>query len=275
MNNRPFEKDVGEQGNSQVRVPFDAEKQTVDHSLQLPRTDEKIGVTEVWTFTTEVVAADKLKDDPAIAVYLPYGYDAEREEPYKVMYISHGAGTESESSYYNKGSMVNITDNLIAEGLVEPLVIVIINNFSTGFSEDSFMADIVPLVEEKYNVRKDADGKCVCGLSAGSSFTRRVMAKYPAEFGHYGVFSGGGDFGDPAKLADAKIYFGNAYFDFLYGSYKSMAANLTAVGLSYDEYVIDSGHIWDLWRQIYVDYLTNFLWKQFLLLRKLLCWIRR
>lgn len=145
-NNRPIEKELGEQGNSQVRVPFDADRQSVDNSIQLPRSDEKVGTMTYYTY--EAVGCDgELKDDPAITVYTPYGYDAQRTEPYKVMYLSHGAGLESETSWVNKGSVSFMMDNLIADYGVEPFVLVILNNFAVNFDVDNLINNVVPLVE--------------------------------------------------------------------------------------------------------------------------------
>ena len=259
VNNLPFEKELGEQGNSQVRVPFDAEKQTLDLSVQLARTDGQVGVTEVLTY--EAPGVENLKDDPAIAVYLPYGYDAEREEPYKVLYISHGAGSESETSWYNKGSLAFITDNLIADGVIEPMVVVIINNYSVGFNYDSFIADVVPLVESTYNVATDPANKAVCGLSAGSGFTRNVMLNYTDAFDNYGNFSMGSAAEYPASLANKGLYLGTGFYDFAYSGVVDMMKSYDELGFEYGSLIINGGHDWNLWRQLYVDYVSNYLWK--------------
>ncbi|MDO4546923.1 MAG: alpha/beta hydrolase-fold protein [Clostridia bacterium] len=266
INNRPWEKELGEQGNSQVRVPFDSEKQTVDFSVQLPRTDGMVGTTEILTYTADGVA--EKKDDPALAVYLPYGYDAQREQPYKTLYISHGGGLESETSWYNKGSLANITDNLMAQGVVEPMVVVIINNYAVNFDVDSFMADVLPLVENNYNVSSNVEDRAVCGLSRGGMFTTDIMMTYPEAFGVYGVFSGAG-FTDtpqdeivyPEAVGQAAVYTAVGYFDQAFVDVNKVMTALDAQGFEYDSFYTYGGHDWNTWRQIYVDFLTNFLWK--------------
>lgn len=263
-NNRPFEKELGEQGNSQVRVPFDGEKQTEDFSVQLPRSDGKTGTVEVLTYVTTGI--EKLADDPALAVYLPYGYDADRAEPYPVLYISHGGGLESETSWYNKGSLGYITDNLIAEGLLEPTVVVSINNYATDFNVESFIHDAVPLVEATYNVATDPANKAVCGLSRGGMFTTQLMLNYPDEFGTFGVFSGA--FADPtmeaaypASLADASVYLAAGYFDTAFADISNVMGLLEEQGIAYESLFTKGGHDWNSWRQMYVDFVSNFLWK--------------
>ncbi len=260
INNRPWEKELGEQGNSQVRVPFDGEKQTSDFSIQLPQPESKFGTVEVLTYAADGV--EEKKDDPAIAVYLPYGYDAERAEPYKVLYISHGGGVESETSWYNKGSLANITDNLIADGAVEPMVVVILNNFAVNFDEDSFVNDVLPLVEATYNVCTEPAGRAVGGLSAGSIFTSRVMLKYPEAFGTYGRFSAEKDSVEyPESIGKSNVYIAAGYYDFAFNEMIALEEQFDARGYAYDNYYVEGGHDWNVWRQIYADFLTNFLWK--------------
>ena len=63
------------------------------------------------------------------------------------MYLSPGAGVESETSWVNKGSVAFMMDNLIADYGVEPFVLVILNNFAVNFDVDNLINNVVPLVE--------------------------------------------------------------------------------------------------------------------------------
>ena len=272
-NNRPIEKEPGEQNNSQVRVPFDADKQSVDMSVQLPRTDDQVGNLYVHVYEATGVEGD-LADDPAISVYTPYGYDADREEPYKVLYLSHGAGVESETSWVNKGSACNIMDNLIANGDVEPFVLVVINNYAVGFDIENLTANIVPLVEENYNVCTEREGKAVAGLSMGGLFTVNQMLNHPEDFGYFGAFSGGFfanmfsaeelaevNF-DAEALADAKIYLAAGSKEFGLLAIQNVSERLSASGVTgYHSNVFPGGHDWNIWRQCFADFVINELWK--------------
>lgn len=272
VNNRPIEKELGEQGNSQVRVPFDAEKQSQDFSIQLPRTDEKVGTLYYHIYEAEGV--EELRDDPAISVYTPYGYDAEREEPYKVLYLSHGAGLESETSWVNKGSVCNMMDNLIADYGVEPFVLVILNNYAVDFDVENLINNIIPLVEENYNVSTEREGKACAGLSMGGLFTMNQIMNHPEEFSYYGVFSGGyfADMYtteeleslafDTDALADAHIYLATGSKEFGLLAVLNDSAALNASGITgYHSQVFDGGHDWNVWRQCFVDFALNELWK--------------
>ena len=264
-NNRPLEKELGEQNNSQVRVPYVKSKQSLDLSVQLPRTDKRVGTLTYHLYEATGYEGE-LADDPAIAVYTPYGYSANRKEPYKVLYLSHGAGVESEMSWWNKGSVGNMLDNLIAQNVVEPFVVVLINNYAVNFDAENLTKNIVPLVEENYNVRTDREGKAVAGLSAGGRYSQDQMLTHPWEFGYYGLFSGG--FFDDASmegvsfnaeaLNDAKIYLAAGSKEFGLLAIQRTSQALTASGVTgYHSFVVTGGHDCNLWRQIFDDYVTN------------------
>ena len=268
-NNRPLEKELGEQNNSQVRVPFDKRRQSQDLSIQLPRDDKKVG--KVYYHTYEAVGYEgTLNDTPAIAVYTPYGYNENRREPYKVLYLSHGAGVESEMSWWNKGSVGNMMDNLIADYDVEPFVLVLINNYAVDFDVENLTQNIVPLVEANYNVRTDRMGKAVAGLSAGGRFSQGQMLSHPDQFGYYGLFSGGffddasmeGVTFDAEALKDAHIYLAAGSKEFGLLAIQRTSEVLNASGVSgYHSYVVTGGHDWNVWRQIFVDYVLHELFQ--------------
>ena len=268
-NNRPLEKELGEQNNSQVRVPYVKSKQSLDLSVQLPRTDKRVGTLTYHLYEATGYEGE-LADDPAIAVYTPYGYNENRREPYKVLYLSHGAGVESEMSWWNKGSVGNMLDNLIAQNVVEPFVVVLINNYAVNFDAENLTKNIVPLVEENYNVRTDREGKAVAGLSAGGRYSQDQMLTHPWEFGYYGLFSGG--FFDDASmegvsfnaeaLNDAKIYLAAGSKEFGLLAIQRTSQALTASGVTgYHSFVVTGGHDWNVWRQCFVDYVLHELFQ--------------
>lgn len=268
-NNRPLEKDLGEQNNSQVRIPYVKSKQSLNLSVQLPRTDKRVGTLTYHLYEATGYEGE-LADDPAIAVYTPYGYSASRKEPYKVLYLSHGAGVESEMSWWNKGSVGNILDNLIVQKVVEPFVVVLINNYAVNFDAENLTKNIVPLVEKNYNVRTDPAGKAVAGLSNGARYTQNQMLTHPSAFGYYGLFSGGffddasmeGVTFDAEALKDAKIYLSAGSKEFGLLAIQRTSQLLAESGVTgYHSFVVTGGHDWNVWRQIFVDYVTNELWQ--------------
>lgn len=63
-------------------------------------------------------------------IYTPPGYDTS-EESYPVLYLQHGGG-ENETAWFWHGHLNWILDNLIAQKLVSPMLVVC----STGYAID-------------------------------------------------------------------------------------------------------------------------------------------
>lgn len=270
-NNRPFEDFVGAQNNSQVRVPFDPTTQQEDFSLQLPNPDGACGLSEIVYYNMP-----NDETDYELCIYTPYGYDAQREEPYKVLYISHGNGVESATSWYNKGSVANMMDNLIAQGRVEPFVLVIINNFMVAntlgeYDVNNLVTNIIPFVEERYNVSTEAEGRAVAGLSRGGRFTVETLLTNPDVANYYGLFSAGaGEHSilenlDTQALEDARIMIHYGVQELCDPSRAAarhqMMADFLALEKPYDFQTAPGGHQWTVWRQAFVDFCEITLWK--------------
>ena len=189
---------------SMVYVPYDADKQGTstwaDRSVELPQADaNKRGTVQTVSYT----GADATEH--GLAVYLPAGYDANRAEPYKVLYLSHGTSGDiygDELRWMNEGAVANILDNLIAEGKTEPFIVVTMNNQQYGqgaghsganwkYSEiETDQIDyIMPYVESHYNVSTTAEGRAYAGLSMGGSTTSNMLMHHTELFGYYGIWS--------------------------------------------------------------------------------------
>ena len=262
-NNRPTEKYLGEQNNSQVYVPFDPEKQVLDNSIQAPRTDGKTGTVVNLTYEPIGVPEGSIVDTAAIAVYLPYGYDEDREEPYKVLYISHGSGVESEYSWFNKGCMEEILDNLIADYGVEPFVVVSLNSYATSFDDDNVIENVIPLVEANFNVCTEASGRAMAGLSGGARLTLRLAGSYPGMFGYYCPMAGEleGVAFDGEELQGAKFHITMGLYEARLDKLTEIETALTEAGVPYTQALYVGGHDWFVWRAAFVDYVTDLLWK--------------
>lgn len=150
-----------------------------------------------------------------MSIYTPPGYDKGKDYP--VMYLLHGAGGD-EDAWPTQGREPQIIDNLIAEGKVVPMVVVMPNGnadcqaapgeWSRGMYQPSFMEsvnpvskpkatmdesfmDIVNYVESHYKVKKDKAHRAVCGLSMGGGHSFHISKRYPNEFDYVGLFSAG------------------------------------------------------------------------------------
>ncbi len=79
-------------------------------------------------------------------IYIPPGYDKDKNSRYPVLYIQHGGG-EDERGWAVQGKTNIILDNLIAEGKAEPMLVVIPNgnvskpgSTAAGYSEEAMAA---------------------------------------------------------------------------------------------------------------------------------------
>lgn len=151
-----------------------------------------------------------------LMVYTPPQYETSNQV-YPVLYLQHGA-FENDISWVFNGKINFIMDNLIAEGKIDPFIVVMCNGsvshteFHTELPRDLFvhmlLEDAMPFVEKKYRIRQDADGRALAGLSMGSKQTCQAGLGYPGTFSYLGIFSGA-VFGmndicpDPAYLQNA------------------------------------------------------------------------
>lgn len=143
-----------------------------------------------------------------IGIYTPAGYDANREEPYKVIYISHGAGGDH-TDWFHMGSIDNVMDNYVAQGKAEPAIIVTMNNTHFGWDTSKTLPNVVekiiPYMESNYNVSTESKDRAMVGLSAGGMTTTNMYWTYPDVFGYFGIFSGT-SVGDAVEWKEAYAY---------------------------------------------------------------------
>ncbi|WP_196427127.1 sugar-binding protein [Paenibacillus woosongensis] len=98
-------------------------------------------------------------DDKKLNVYLPYGYDASNpNKNYNVLYLMHGGGENENLIFGGPGQskeMKKILDNMIANGDIEPLIVVTPTFYGgkddVALFHEELINTIVPLVETKYN----------------------------------------------------------------------------------------------------------------------------
>lgn len=127
-------------------------------------------------------------------VYLPYGYDEDDADTrYNILYLMHGWGGHA-GEYFEYANIKNIFDNMIANGDIEPLIVVSATfyheNSSTDFgsSEDALRAfhndfekHLMPAVEGQFHtyakstsdedLKASRDHRAFGGFSLGSVTT--------------------------------------------------------------------------------------------------------
>lgn len=177
----------------------------------LLETDKK-GTVERFIYNTQTYdEQESLPMKKGSWVYLPYGYD--NTKPYNILYLLHGGGVNEDWWFKMFPDTVTILDNMIAQGICEPCIIVtptyyrgteIDRNgeFITEHFRHELRKDLIPAVESKYstyatgNVSEDnliatRNHRAFAGLSLGSMTTYRAAFYNNYDlFSWYGPFSG-------------------------------------------------------------------------------------
>lgn len=204
------------------------------------------------------------------SIYLPYGFDPNRAEPYPMEVLYHGANGDY-TQWVAHGGMNHIFDNAIAQGLVEPTVVVMPDGEDSGYDIDFIINDILPYMQQNYNVSTDPSRLAMSGLSRGGMTTGYMLVDHPDAFKYYGGFSclinpnDRGlvyiDLSDPA-LTEVKIY--SSYGDNDYtgeGCQASIDKIATNPDIDISSEVLHGAHQMYYWRQALANFITNYLWK--------------
>ena len=156
-----------------------------DRSVELPRRNRS-GRLEMVTYESP------FGPERSLVIYLPIDYRETREEPYKVLYLSHGELADDrggELRWMHEGDVPNILDNLIASGKAEPFVVVTMDNQYTGgeyWDPRGILLElesIMAFVEEHYHVSRKKEGRAYAGIGAGGVMATHLLLSYPDEIG--------------------------------------------------------------------------------------------
>jgi len=244
------------------------------------------------TVTRQWYDSPGLDMDRRIVIYTPPGYEKSNKK-YPVLYLLHGAGGDEEA-WIAHGKATKIIDNLIAEGKVESMIVVmpngnVIQDAAPGEGRDNFIIpqfmmpqtmdgtfeanfmDIVKFVESNYRVKTDKADRAIAGLSMGGFHSFHISRYYPNMFDYVGLFSAAlmtredatgkvySNIDETLKTQmdnGYKLYWmGIGKTDFLYDANKEYRQKLDSMGMKYSYMETDGGHIWRNWRV----YLSEFL----------------
>ncbi len=157
-----------------------------------------------------------------IYIYTPPGYDKNTSTRYPVLYLQHGGG-EDERVWIEMGRTNLILDNLLAQGRVKPMIVVmetsavgnaggpppnrpaappagaaparrpgIIGFAAGGGAYGKLMInDLIPWVDSNFRTLTDKDHRAMAGLSMGGFMTAAVTMSNLDKFSYIGLFSGG------------------------------------------------------------------------------------
>ena len=151
-------------------------------------------------------------------VYLPPSYGQvvkKKQARYPVLYLQHGWG-ENETSWSRQGHAGLIMDNLIADGKIEPFIVVMaygltndvqfgrIGQFTAKEFETLLVDELVPFIDAHYLTIADKWSRAMAGLSMGGMETHMITLRRKEVFGYWGILSGGmytpEEIGDPSQV---------------------------------------------------------------------------
>jgi enterochelin esterase-like enzyme len=135
-------------------------------------------------------------------VYTPPDYDQDLTKRYPVPYLQHGWG-EDETAWSNQGRAHLIMDNLIADGKINPFLIVMtygmtneirfggLRNFDIGPFQTVLVDELIPTIDARFRTLPDQPHRAMAGLSMGGMETKSITLKNLDLFSHIGLLSGG------------------------------------------------------------------------------------
>ena len=227
-----------------------------------------------------------------ITIYTPPNYE-KSGQTYPVLYLLHGMGGDEEA-WITQGRTAQILDNLIAQGRVVPMIVVMTNGnvvqeaapgeSSLGLQkpimqlpksgEGSFetaFTDVIKFVEESFRVKAHKADRAIAGLSMGGFHSLHISRNYPNTFDYIGLFSAAiqpadgvqspiyDDFVPKLQIQSSngyKVYWiGMGKTDFLFQSGVDFRKQLDDINMKYTYRESEGGHTWTNWRL----YLTEFV----------------
>lgn len=139
-------------------------------------------------------------------VYLPPGYDEDKERRYPVLYLNHGGGENdslwSATNPRAGGFAQQILDNLIAEKKAKPMIIVMPDTGGVvsgvppkpGVDDactQEYLKDIIPYVDGHYRTIADRSARAVAGLSMGGFVPLNTGLTHLDTFSELYIYSSG------------------------------------------------------------------------------------
>jgi enterochelin esterase family protein len=218
-------------------------------------------------------------DERDFYVYTPPGYEARGKQTYPVLYLLHGFSDDA-SGWTAVGRAHVIFDNLIAQGKVKPMIVVmplgygapeILSVGSNGFRNpelrdrnfnkfrEALLTEVMPRAESLYLVTKDQTSRAIAGLSMGGSESLFTGLNHLNQFAWVGAFSSGGlsedfDANFPALNAETAkqirlLWISCGTDDRLLDFNRKVRTWLTAKGVKHVDLETPGSHTWMVWRR--------------------------
>jgi len=154
-------------------------------------------------FYTSKVVLNLPNNQSDYYVYTPPGYDPKAKTAYPVLYLLHGFN-EGPYSWTAVGKANIILDNLLAQGKIKPMIVVMPLGYgdltyvttATAHSDPTLTADhykrfqqallteVLSQVESTYHILRDRDHRAIAGLSMGGQESLTIGLTNPDKFAY-------------------------------------------------------------------------------------------
>ena len=225
------------------------------------------------TVHVEFYDSAQLDAERMVYVYTPPGYEVGRQK-LPVLYLLHGNG-QIEASWTWTGRANVIMDNLLADGKIKPMVVVmpyghLTREIKTVSSnppspndaaaiEKELLTAVKPLVESKYRVLTDRQHRAIGGLSMGAAQSLSIGLHNLDQFAYIAAFSGAGNRAEWEKAESAMLnqklkvlWIGCGTEDPGYKGVKAMDDLLIKQNIKHVWNESGGGHSWPNW-QVYLS----------------------
>jgi enterochelin esterase-like enzyme len=216
-------------------------------------------------------------DDRDFYVYTPPGYDAHAKKTYPVLYLLHGFSDDA-SGWTAVGRANIIMDNLIAQGKVQPMLVVMPLGYgapeilSHGFASfpqyrlpnmqkfrEALLNEVIPQIEKGYHASSDRNSRAIAGLSMGGAESLFTGLNTLDHFAWVGAFSSGGlgeDLNAEFPGLDSKandqlhlLWIACGTDDRLIGPNRKFREWLDSKNIHYTNIETPGAHTWMVWRR--------------------------
>jgi enterochelin esterase family protein len=177
----PYQNMEGSGPVSELRMPAYVPPKTI-----VPRNDINHGLVSNDVIIFNQASSYKVN----YRVYTPAGYEQMQNLP--TIYVVDG----QEYAQDELGSMVIVLDNLIAEGAIEPIIAVFIDQrepetainrrdqeFNSTTYEKFLVSELVPAIDVAYRTNPVPAKRAILGVCLGGIFVMRVGINHPDVFG--------------------------------------------------------------------------------------------
>ncbi len=204
-------------------------------------------------------------------VYTPPEYHENPSKRLPVLYLQHGWG-EDETGWSNQGRVNLIMDNLLAEGKIEPFLIVMtygmtnevqfggLRNFDIGPFRTVLLDELIPYIDANFRTLADQPNRAMAGLSMGGMLTKTITMANLDTFSHIGLFSGGTI--SASEIEDLEAFKEKIRLVFVTsggrenpGRLSPAVNSLREAGIESAYYVSpETGHVWQTWRRSFYQF---------------------